>query len=46
MGALWVWTRCQWRRRRGGAFAATLLFACGTSAPEPLAVIPGVERIV
>lgn len=27
MGALWVWTRCQWRRRRGGAFAATLLFA-------------------
>ena len=27
MGSFWVWTRCQWRRRRGGAFAATLLFA-------------------
>ena len=27
MGTLWIWTRCQWRRRRGGAFAATLLFA-------------------
>ena len=27
MGALWAWNRCQWRRRRGGAFAATLLFA-------------------
>lgn len=27
MGSIWVWTRCQWRRRRGGAFAATLLFA-------------------
>ena len=23
----WVWSRCQWRRRRGGALAATLLFA-------------------
>lgn len=28
------------------AFAATLLFACGTSTPDPVAAIPGVERIV
>lgn len=27
MPSFWVWTRCQWRRRRGAAFAATLLFA-------------------
>lgn len=27
MPSFWVWSRCQWRRRRGGAFAATLLFA-------------------
>jgi len=28
------------------AAAVTLLFACGTNAPEPVAAIPGVERTV
>lgn len=27
MSALWIWTRCQWRRRLGGALAVTVLFA-------------------
>ena len=27
MASLWIWTRCQWRRRLGGALAVTVLFA-------------------
>lgn len=27
MRSFWVWTRTQWRRKRGGALAATLMFA-------------------
>lgn len=42
MGAAWVWSRTQWRRRRGAALAGTLLFALAVGVV--LSAIAGARR--